>query len=106
METDPKHSPLPWKVDCDPVLVIKENRIFKIQDANGNTIVKTDCGFYPPSKVDADFICLAVNAFERDREIKRELIEALKELDASADDPLHEKGICCYCSLIAKAEAE
>lgn len=50
-------SPRPWRVEN----VARENDCACILDANGDPVVITDDGFYPPNLATAHFICKCVN---------------------------------------------
>ncbi len=56
-----KQHPRPWKVIPDPD---DNERCWGIEDAEGNTIVETDCGFYSPTREVAEFIVKLVNDYK------------------------------------------
>jgi hypothetical protein len=50
--------PRPWRIE------VYGEDITYIVDANGDHVVVTDCGFYPPNLKTAEFICKCVNEAE------------------------------------------
>lgn len=97
------HTPIPWKVQIDSEY---PDDIQGIYTADGKTrIVETDSGYYPPKLADANFICTAVNAYERDQEIKKELFECLLEA-ISMTGTEYPETIKRWKQAIAKAEAK
>ncbi len=75
MTTNPEmnHTPLPWHVEFDPDDSNDVWGIFAEPDEykHERRIIETDMGYYPPKKVDAEFIVRAVNCHA-------ELLEAVK----------------------------
>ena len=65
-----------------------------IYDGNGNAIIKTDCGAYPPEMPDARFICEARSALPK-------LLAEVRRLKAAATE---EREACAReCDKIATA---
>lgn len=54
-------SPTPWTVEYDSTI----DRVVNIIDANGEIIVETDYGFYPPKLADARMTVAAPGMYER-----------------------------------------
>jgi len=52
---------LPWTVDWSTGEYSGEV-VYGIDDCNGNRVVTTDCGYYPPKKDVAEYIVATVNA--------------------------------------------
>lgn len=54
-----KHSPTPWRLELDEAW--PEFTDYPIRDANGDPVVQTDSGCYPPDNATAALIVEAVN---------------------------------------------
>ena len=82
METNNEHSPLPWHVWSADVCVQG------IYAANGDRIVETDSGVYPPESNDAAYIVRCVNAHDK-------LVEALREISTHCTVKDCDDSGCC-----------
>lgn len=49
--------PTPWQVVMDD----DDEECWGIVDANGEEVIVTDCGYYPPNRATAELIVAAVN---------------------------------------------
>ncbi len=69
--------PRPWRVNIDVNSRDPNDReCWGIVDANGNAVVETDCGYYPPDIETAEFIVNCVNA-----------VQMLRDSEALASNP-------------------
>ncbi len=67
-----EHSPTPWRLQIDEVG--PEFTDVPIVDANGEPVVITDSGCYPPDNATAALIVEAVNERDRLRDLVRRLV--------------------------------
>jgi hypothetical protein len=98
MET--KHTLTPWKVANNkgmdfPMIVTPEKEqpkyaIAEVYPTSGQFDEKNDFFALGNALENAAFIVLAVNAYEKDQEIKKELLEALQAIGALPDG-------YCFC---------
>ena len=79
--------PTPWKVafwtDLDGEQKYDDDE--PIQDANGNTVIVTDSGVYPPDRETVEEIIRAVNAYDILLEQKRLLAKSNADLAAEME---------------------
>ena len=71
-----EHSPTPWRLQIDEVG--PEFTDVPIVDANGEPVVITDSGCYPPDNATADLIVEAVNERDRLRELVRRMLPCVE----------------------------
>ena len=78
-----EHSPTPWRLQIDEVG--PEFTDVPIVDANGEPVVITDSGCYPPDNATAALIVEAVNGVEATRKLQRTLLGWSIERDRLRD---------------------
>lgn len=102
-----QHTPGPWKAVIDAGKVVGifsaiQNPEEDWHGPHGQTIVETDCGYYPPGLADALLIAAAPENFE----CNKELAAIVRELCGAYGHPWPEASLARSDAAIAKATGE
>lgn len=83
-------SPTPWSIEE------QDGRVLNIRDKNGQRVVETDCGFYPPNLETSKFIVACVNSIS---ELLKQVCPKFRndELCIKTNTQCKYKDICPNC---------